>query len=37
MAVWKFRSVYCIDTLKRDFIDTNAYKLQASLSERVGF
>ena len=27
--------MYYIDTLKRELIDTNAYKLQASLSERV--
>ena len=27
--------LYYIDTLKRKLIDTNAYKLQASLSERV--
>ena len=26
---------YYIDTLKRELIDTNAYKLQASLSEKV--
>ena len=27
--------LYCVDTLKRELICTNAYKLQASLSERV--
>ena len=27
--------LYYIDTLKRELIDTNAYKMQASLSERV--
>ena len=27
--------MYYIDTLKRELVDTNAYKLQPSLSERV--
>ena len=27
--------MYFIDTLKRELFDTNAYKLQASLSEKV--
>ena len=27
--------LYYIDTLKRELVDTNAYKLQPSLSERV--
>ena len=27
--------LYCINTLKRELVDTNAYKLQPSLSERV--
>ena len=32
VVVWR---LYYTDTLKRELIDTNAYKLQASLSERV--
>ena len=32
VVVWR---LFYIDTLKRELIDTNAYKLQASLSERV--
>ena len=27
--------LYCSDTLKRELFDTNAYKLQPSMSERV--
>ena len=27
--------MYCINTLKRELVDTNAYKLQLSLGERV--
>ena len=27
--------MYCINTLKRELVDTNAYKLQPSLSEKV--
>ena len=30
--VWR---LYYINTLKRELVDTNAYKLQPSLSERV--
>ena len=30
-----FWRLYYIDTLKHKFIDTKAYKMQASLSERV--
>ena len=29
------RRLYYINTLKRELVDTNAYKLQPSLSERV--
>ena len=32
VVVWRF---YFINTLKRELVDTNAYKLQPSLSERV--
>ena len=32
LGVWR---LYYINTLKREFVDTNAYKLQPSLSERV--
>ena len=32
VVVWR---LYYIDTLKRKLVDTNAYKLQPSLSERV--
>ena len=32
VVVWR---LYYIDTLKRELVDTNAYKLQPSLSERV--
>ena len=32
VVVWR---LYYIDTLKRELIDTNAYKLQAALSEKV--
>ena len=32
--VWR---LYSIDTLKRELVDTNAYKPQASLNERVVF
>ena len=32
IAVWR---LYYINTLKRELVDTNAYKLQPSLSERV--
>ena len=32
VVVWR---LYYIDTLKRELIDTNAYKLQASLSKKV--
>ena len=32
VVVWR---LYYINTLKRELVDTNAYKLQPSLSERV--
>ena len=32
VVVWR---LYYINTLKRELVDTNAYKLQGSLSERV--
>ena len=32
VVVWR---LYYINTLKREIVDTNAYKLQPSLSERV--
>ena len=32
LVVWR---LYYINTLKREFVDTKAYKLQPSLSERV--
>ena len=32
VVVWR---LYYVNTLKRELVDTNAYKLQPSLSERV--
>ena len=32
VVVWR---LFYVDTLKRDLIGTNAYKLQASMSEKV--
>ena len=32
VVVWR---LYYINTLKREFVDNNAYKLQPSLSKRV--
>ena len=32
---WSSRRLYYINTLKRELVDTNAYKLQPSLSERM--
>ena len=32
VVIWR---LYYINVLKRELVDTNAYKLQASLSERV--
>ena len=34
VVVWQ---LYCINTLKRELVDTDAYKLQPSLSERMIF